>query len=142
MSRRRAHIRVVVFHTLHRGQRDTRLCPYLVYCATLSQLQLPHIQGSSVLIPLLYYSRPSFSASSPAADVSFSPSTSIHACYHHRIPTLASLLSLRRLTEVQKQSYINILRDQILTSPNVSLLWIKPRLRSRRLRQGILPLPI
>ena len=30
-----AHIRAVVFHTLHRGQRDTRICPYLVTFAKL-----------------------------------------------------------------------------------------------------------
>ena len=29
------HNRVVVFQTLHGGQRYTRLCPYLVQCATL-----------------------------------------------------------------------------------------------------------
>ena len=30
VSQWRAHSRAVVFHTLHRGQIDTRLCPYLV----------------------------------------------------------------------------------------------------------------
>ena len=30
----RAHSRAAMFHTLHKIQRDTRLCTYLVYCAT------------------------------------------------------------------------------------------------------------
>ena len=36
-----AYSRVVVFHILHRGQRDTRLCPYLVMCSILYPSVLP-----------------------------------------------------------------------------------------------------
>ena len=50
MSWWRAHSRAVVFHTLHRVQRDTIICPYLFHCATLYPLILPQLQESSVLI--------------------------------------------------------------------------------------------
>ena len=57
MSWRCAHNMAVVFHTIHRGQRDTRLCNYLVKLVTLYLLLLSQIQGSYVLIP------PTFSTS-------------------------------------------------------------------------------
>ena len=48
MSQRHAHIRAVVFHTLHIGLTNTRLCPYLVKFYMLARLyslhsNLPHI---------------------------------------------------------------------------------------------------
>ena len=85
MSQYRAHSRVVVLHTLHRGQRDTRLCPYL---ATFYPFPFPHIWESSVLIPLLYSSIPS-SSSSAAAAFSFAPNRPSPAFYHHIIPNRA-----------------------------------------------------
>ena len=72
----RAHSRAVLFHTLNIGQRDTRLCPYLVYFATLYPLPLPHLLGYSVLIPLFYSSIPFLSASAAAAAVSLDPARS------------------------------------------------------------------
>ena len=50
MSWRRAHNRVVVFHTLQEGQRYTRICPYLVQFATFYMLLFSQIWGYSVLI--------------------------------------------------------------------------------------------
>ena len=137
----RAYSRAVVFHTLHIGQRDTRLCPYLINCATFYALPLPHIRESSVLTPLLYSSSPSSSASSAAAVVSIYPARSMPDCFHYRIPTRSPLLPLRRLTEVQKRLRSNILCDCILPSLNVCIHWIKHCLRSCGLRQGLLPLP-
>ena len=84
VSQWRAHSRVVVLHTLHRGQRDTRICPYLINCTNFYPLTFPHLRESSVLIPLLYFSIPSLSAS--VSDVSLAPSRSIPNCFHHRIP--------------------------------------------------------
>ena len=51
VSWRRAHIRAVMFLTVQRVQRDTRLCPYLVWFATLYPLMLSHLRRNSVLIP-------------------------------------------------------------------------------------------
>ena len=41
VSQRRAHSRAVVFHTLHRGLRDTRFYPYLVTCTILDPSVVP-----------------------------------------------------------------------------------------------------
>ena len=38
VSRRRAHIMAVVFHTLHRGLTNTTLCTYLVTFTMLNYL--------------------------------------------------------------------------------------------------------
>ena len=91
MSQCRAHSRAVVFHTLHVGQRDTRLCTYLINCTTLYLLPLSQIQESSILILLLYSSIPSSSASAAAAStaVSLAPDRSITSCSHHLIHTCA-----------------------------------------------------
>ena len=48
MSQRRAHIRAVVFHTPHRGLRNTRLCPYVFTFTMPSHVysrhsSLPHV---------------------------------------------------------------------------------------------------
>ena len=48
-------------------------------------------------------------------------------------PHLCPLLPLRRLTQVQNRSRLNILREHILTSTNVGLHRLKPRLHSHRL---------
>ena len=81
----RAHSRAVVFHTLHRGQRYTRLCTYFINCATLYPLPLPQIQEYSILVPLLYSSRPYLSASYDSDVVYLAPFRSITACSNHRI---------------------------------------------------------
>ena len=87
VSRWRAHSRSVVLQTLHRGQRGTRLCPYLFYFDTLYLFLLSHIRGSFVLIPPVYSPSPSSSTSAAAAVVSLSPASSSPSCSHHRIPT-------------------------------------------------------
>ena len=78
-----------MFHTLHRGQRDTIIYTYLINCATLYLLPLPHLRESSVLTPLIYSSSPSSSASAASAAVSHAPVRSIPTCYRHCIPTCA-----------------------------------------------------
>ena len=83
------HSRAVVIHTLHIGQRDNILCPYLINCATLYPLPLYQFQESSIIISLLYSSIPPYSASATAAAVSLAPARSMTACSHHRIPTHA-----------------------------------------------------
>ena len=87
---RREHIRTVVFHTLHIGQRYIILCPYLVYFATFYPLLFYQLRGYSVLTPPpFYFYSPSLSLSASAAAVSFASSRSIHACSHHLIPSCA-----------------------------------------------------
>ena len=51
MSRWRAHTRAVVVQTLHRGQRDTGLCPYLINYATLYPITFPQLRESSISTP-------------------------------------------------------------------------------------------
>ena len=81
-----------MFHTLHIVERDTRLCPYLINCATLYPLLLPQLRESSVLTPLRYSSSPSSSASTAAAAAaSLAPARSSTACSRHRIPTRSPL---------------------------------------------------
>ena len=63
VSQCHVYSRAVVFHTLQRGQRDNRLCPYLVYCTTVYPLFLTQLRESSVSMPLIYSSSPSSSAS-------------------------------------------------------------------------------
>ena len=133
------HIRAVVLHNLHRVQRDAILCPCLAYFANLYLFLFPHLRGSSVLIPLLYSSIPSVSASAADNSVSTSPSSSITACSQHRIPTHSPPLPLRRLAQVQNWSRRNILHDRILPPLNVGFHRLKTHLLSRRLRQVILP---
>ena len=72
-------------HTLHRGQRDTRLFPYFLYSATFYPFPFPHTWNSYFLILLVYNSRPFLSAA--AAAVSLDPARSCPTCSHHRIPT-------------------------------------------------------
>ena len=47
MSQSRAHSRAVVFHTLHRGLRDTKLCPHLFTCTMI----YPSVFSSILLFP-------------------------------------------------------------------------------------------
>ena len=84
LSRWHVHSRVVVFHNLHRGQRDTMLCPLLVNFSTLYFLF--HCPSPGLFIyPPCHPSPPS--SSSTAAAASRAPSRSIPACYHHHILT-------------------------------------------------------
>ena len=50
-----AHIRAVVLHTLHRGQRHTIICTYFINYATFYPLPVPQ-PGSLPFYPLLYSS--------------------------------------------------------------------------------------
>ena len=86
VSRWHAHSRVVVFHTLHRGQRDTRLCPLLVNFATLYFLF--HCPSPGVFFSSPLQSSPP-SSSATAAAATRATARSIPACSHHRIPTCA-----------------------------------------------------
>ena len=86
MSRWRADSRAVVFKTMYRGQRDTRLCPYLINCANLYPLAFPQLLESSFLIPILYYSIPSLSDPASTSALSLAPYSSIPACSCHRTP--------------------------------------------------------
>ena len=76
----------MVFHTLYRGQRDTRLYPLLVSFSTLYFLFRFPIPGVFLSSPY-QSSPPSTSANAPAA--SCAPTRSITACSHHNIPTRA-----------------------------------------------------
>ena len=58
--------------------------------------------------------------------------------HSHPLP----LIPLCRLIKVQKWLHSNIMHRCILPSPNICLHRLKPRLRSRRLHQGVLPLPV
>ena len=51
MSQWRENSRLVMFQTLHRGQRDTRLCTYLIRYANFYLLPLPQPRGSYVSTP-------------------------------------------------------------------------------------------
>ena len=77
------HSRAVVFHTLYRGQIDTRLCPlinYILLCCTLT-FSLPR-ESSFTSLRHSYTSAPSDVASA----TSCAPTRSITACSHHCIP--------------------------------------------------------
>ena len=81
-----AHSRAVLFHTLHRGQRNTRLCPYLVHFTTLHfSIMVYHPRS----LPIFYHhcSHLSLSVSASAAALSMVPVRYIPACSHHCIPT-------------------------------------------------------
>ena len=81
-----AYSRLVVLNTLHRGQRDTILCPYLVHFAML-YFSLPLYQPRSLPIFPRHCSPPSLSASTSAAALYLAPFRSIPALSCHHIPT-------------------------------------------------------
>ena len=89
VSQSSVNSRAVVFLTLHRGQRDTIIYPYLINCTILYLLPLPHIRESSVLTFFLYSSRPSSFVVSAAAAVSLAPARSTPAYSNHYIFTLS-----------------------------------------------------
>ena len=86
MSRWHAHSRVVVFHTLHRGQSNTRLFPLISYRSLRCTLNFAPPRESS-FTSLHHPSPPPPSAVAAAA--SCTPARSISTCSHHRIPTHA-----------------------------------------------------
>ena len=81
-----AHSTVVLFCTLYRGQRDTRICPYLVSFATLNY-SLPFSKPRSIPIYHHHCSLPSSSMFSVTASLSLAPVWYLHDFYHHRIST-------------------------------------------------------
>ena len=119
-----AHIRAVVFHTLHRGQRDTRICPYLVTFAKL--YFLCRCTRPGVFIPPPRHCTPSYSSASATAFY-LAPVRSIPALSHHRIPT-PPRCSIRILTQVQNRPRSYELRGRFLPSPNVFLHRLETRL--------------
>ena len=132
----------VVLHTLYRGQVDTIICTYLINCANFYTLSLPHLRESfhfnpphlllqSILVRLCHR----------FLHIPF-PCQVNSLLFPPPHPHLYLFLPLRRLTEVQKRSRINIRSDLILPFPNVCIHWLKPCLRSCRLLRGVLPLPI
>ena len=76
-----------MLHTLHRGQRDTRLCPlisyilllFTLYCCSVPRVLLYFPPSLLSLVPLLRRRSPASRA----------PARSITTCSHHRNPTCA-----------------------------------------------------
>ena len=76
----------MLLQTLHRGQRDTRLCHYFINYTTLYPLPLPQPGGFPFHL-LIYSSSPSTPAYSAVVAVSLAPDISMPAFYHQCIPT-------------------------------------------------------
>ena len=86
MSQQYAYSRAVVFLTLHRGQRDTRLCLLLVNYSTLYYLL--HFTSPGVFLSSPRHSYiPSSYATEAAAYCA--PARSIPVCSHHHTPNHA-----------------------------------------------------
>ena len=83
MSQWHAHSRAVVFHTLHRGQRDARLCPLISYRSLLCTCY-----GCSVPRVLLYL--PSFTLLLHPLPPPLIPRQIKPPCSHQGIPTRAT----------------------------------------------------
>ena len=81
-----AHSRALVFHTLYRGQRDTRIYPWISYISLRFTLAFAPPRGS-LFTSLCHSSPPSTSAVAAAA--SRAPVRSIPTCSHHHTPTHA-----------------------------------------------------
>ena len=88
VSQWHVHSRVMVFHILHIGQRDTRLCPLIIYRSLRCTLTLAPPQDSYFNY-LHHSSTPS--PSTVAAAASRAPARSIPTCSHHRISTCAPI---------------------------------------------------
>ena len=73
---------MVVFHTLHRGKRDTRLCPLIIYRLLRSTLTFSPPRHSS--FTSLRNSSP-LSPSVNAAAATRTLARLIPTCYHHQI---------------------------------------------------------
>ena len=92
ISQRRAHIRAVVLQNLHRGLRNTRLCPYWVTC---------NILGLSVFpTTLLFSTRPDLPPRLLTSHVCISPPDSFQknalTLPHRLCPRAPDLSFLRR----------------------------------------------
>ena len=129
-----------MFQNLHRGQRDTRLFPYLIHYDTLYPLILPQFQEYSVskssllFLPIIVRLCRRFCRLPCPRKINIRLFPPPH-------PHLCPLLTLCCLVEVHKRSCRNVLRVRILPSQDVCLHYLKPHLRSRRLCQGVIPLP-
>ena len=140
MSQWRANSREVVFHTLKRGQRDTRLCTYLVSFSTLYYLPLSQtrslpIYPLSLLHPipvLLRYHLCSIPC--PCQVKSHLPPIPN--------PHLSPRFTLRLLTQVQKRSCSYELRDRVLPSPNLLFHRLKSRLLPCHHCWGVFPFTV
>ena len=86
VSRWHAHSRSLVFHTLYRGERYTRLCPLISYRPIRCTLTFSPTWESYFTF-LRHSSPPSPSAVATAA--SRPPTGSFSTCSHHRIPNCA-----------------------------------------------------
>ena len=84
VSRCHVYSRAVVFHTLHRRQRDTRLCTLISYRLLRSTITFAPPRESS--FNYLCHSSPP-PPSAVAAAAYRAPSRSILTFSHHRIPT-------------------------------------------------------
>ena len=89
VSRWRVHSRAVVFQPLHRVQRDTRICPYLVCCANLYPLKLSQFRDDFILIPP--FTPPSNPSPPPSPPSPPLPSPLPPLCQVPPVPTTASL---------------------------------------------------
>ena len=69
-----AHSRSVLFQTLHRCQRDTRLCTYLINYAIFYPLTLPQLRESSVSTPSFTLPYHPFPPSPPSPPYPLPPS--------------------------------------------------------------------
>ena len=136
MSRRHVHNRAGVFHTLYIVQRDTIICPYFVKFSTLYQFPLSHIWGSFILIPPPLFSQPILFRRLRLPCLSQVNSRLFPPPHPNPCP----MIPLLRLVYFQKWSRCNILRVHIHPLMDLGFHRLKPRLRSRRLRWGVLPL--
>ena len=99
-----AHSRVVVFHTLYRGPRDTTLCPYLVNFVTFYfSLTVYQPRGLPLFYRHYYPLSSSMFAFTSAAVISLAPDRSVSAYSYHciptRTPTLLSVSSYRAIID-------------------------------------------
>ena len=115
MPRWRKHSMSLVFHTLHRGQIDTTLCPYLINYTTLYPLPFPQIWESSILTP--FFTLLAHPCSPPPPLLPSPLPLKINNLMFpppHSYPF--PLLPFQCLTEIQKRLCSNVLCDRILPS--------------------------
>ena len=141
MYRWRVHTTLVVSHTLHRGQRDTRLCPYLA------------------IFDLLYYSLPlSQRRSLPHFPPSMFPPTVVRVCshrcplpFHYQLYTCLippqhphphRWFSIRLPTQVQNLSCSYELPDHVLPTLNIFFSRLESSLFSSCSLQGVFPFSV
>ena len=123
-------------HTLYRGQRDTRICLYLVSFTTL------------------YYIPMSYPMSLPLFPLSlFHPIRFRHRCLLCPFQVKSRLLPpphphprprcpLCLLTQVRKRLLSYELRERVLHSPNVLFYCLKYRLLPCCCNRGVFPFPV